>query len=113
MLACVLKLTSLTVSQLPDADEACPILVEHLESLHVVLGVAGIAEAARSVQNLGKSIEVDFMPAQSAHMVSSRRDDSAIRRFSGAWEAWRSRSVCAENGGCQTHSHLRQPVPNL
>lgn len=47
------------VAQLPDADEARPVLVKHLEAAAVLVNVARVAEAAGAVEDLAESVEVD------------------------------------------------------
>lgn len=47
------------VLELADADEACHVLVEDLESAAVLLGDAGVAEAAWPVQDALEGLEVD------------------------------------------------------
>lgn len=47
------------VFQLANANEAGPILVEDLEASAILVDIAGIAEAAGAVKDLGESVEVD------------------------------------------------------
>lgn len=47
------------VSELPDADETRQVLVEDLEAAAVLVGLAGVAEAAWAVEDAGEGIKVD------------------------------------------------------
>jgi hypothetical protein len=47
------------VFELADTDEARHVLVKHLETAAVFLGLAGVAEAARPVENALEGLEVD------------------------------------------------------
>lgn len=47
------------VAELADADEAREFLVEDLEAAAVLLGLAGVAEAAGAVEDAGEVVEVD------------------------------------------------------
>ena len=42
-----------------NTNEACHILVKHLEAAAVLLWLAGIAEATGAVENAGERLEVD------------------------------------------------------
>lgn len=47
------------VAELAHADEARELLVEHLEAAAVLFRLAGVAEAARAVEDAGEIVEVD------------------------------------------------------
>ena len=49
-----------TVPQLADANEARHVLVKHLEASAVLFGLAGVAEAARPIENLLEGLEVNW-----------------------------------------------------
>jgi len=53
------------IPELPNTNEARQILVEHLESATVLLRLAGIAEAVRTVEDAGEGVVVDWI--QSAY----------------------------------------------
>lgn len=48
-----------TISQLADANETRHVLVEDLEAATVLFWLAGVAEAAWAVEDLGEGLEVD------------------------------------------------------
>jgi hypothetical protein len=52
------------IPQLANADETRHVLVEYLEAPAVLLGLAGIAEAAWSVEDLGEGLEIDCTAEQ-------------------------------------------------
>lgn len=64
------------VFELANTDEACHILIEDLESTAVLLGVAGVAEAAWSVQNALEGLEVDCWRAKDTLLVFVLRLES-------------------------------------
>ena len=47
------------IPELPDPNETREVLVEHLEAAAVLLGLAGVAEAAGPVEDAGEGVEVD------------------------------------------------------
>jgi hypothetical protein len=49
----------LTVSQLTNTDETRHILIKHLETATILLGLARITETTRAVEDLQEGIEVD------------------------------------------------------
>lgn len=52
------------VAQLADTDKSGAILVKHLEAAAIFVDVAGVAEAAGAVQDLGEGLEIDYLPTQ-------------------------------------------------
>ncbi len=47
------------VLELADADKACHVLVKDLEAAAILLGLAGVAEAARAVENALEGLKVN------------------------------------------------------
>jgi len=64
------------VFELANTDEARHILIEDLESTAVLLGVAGVAEAAWSVENALEGLEVDCWRATDTLLVFVLRLES-------------------------------------
>lgn len=74
------------IAELAHADEAREVLVEDLEATAVLLGLAGVAEAAGAVEHAGEGVEVDCCVALlvDARLISSFAL-KAIAYVSGAW----------------------------
>ena len=67
------------VLELTDANEACHVLVEDLETTAVLFRLTGIAEAARAVQDALEGLEVDCAATVLASSENARKMRAFIR----------------------------------
>jgi hypothetical protein len=85
------------VLELADADEACHVLIKHLETAAVLIGLARLAEPTGAVKDALECLEVDYFP------ISLESNRVGQREWSERWDlGW-------ERAQSEHHKHVQSP----